>query len=96
METPREAISYEQEKLPLTIKVSPNPSTYSFRIAIGGGSKEPLKMRLTDVMGRLVEERRGLLPNSLVEIGQQLKPGTYLAEFYQGEERVVVKLVKTD
>jgi hypothetical protein len=96
LETPREAINLTQEKLPLSIKVSPNPTVYSFRIAIGGGTKEPVKMRLTDLFGRLVDERRELLPNSVIEIGQKLRTGVYMAEFYQGEERIVVKLVKVD
>jgi hypothetical protein len=96
LETPREAINLTQEKLPLSIKVSPNPTAYSFRIAIGGGTKEPVKMRLTDLFGRLVDERRELQTNSIIEIGQKLRTGVYMAEFYQGEERVVVKLVKVD
>lgn len=78
------------------VMVSPNPSNSEFRIQVNGKGTEPVSVRVMDLSGKIVTVSNTLLKGSVIRIGNELKPGTYIAEIMQGTNRQVVKLVKVD
>jgi uncharacterized protein len=77
---------------PLKVFVFPNPSSTSFTLFIESISQLPANIRIVDMQGKQVA--RLVNTGSVVDIGEKLNPGIYLAEIIQGDERRVVKLVK--
>ncbi len=55
---------------------------------------EPVSLRVADVLGRVVEVRRGITANGTLRIGDNYRPGIYVVEVMQGKDKVVMKLVK--
>jgi uncharacterized protein YjdB len=74
------------------VKVFGNPSSTLFNVAVIG-SNDKVVMRVVDISGRLVETRT-MNGNSNVQFGMDLRPGTYYAEFIQGNSRKTVTLIK--
>jgi large repetitive protein len=78
----------------LQMMAFPNPSRNYFTLALKGSRTEQVTLRITDVWGRVVEVRKGIAANGTVRIGDNYRPGTYIAELIQGTERVRVMLIK--
>jgi hypothetical protein len=78
----------------LTISAQPNPTTQYFTLVMNGGTDQPLTLRVTDVLGRMIETRRNIASGGSVRIGEQYRPGIYYAEVMQGSERKILKLIK--
>ncbi|MBB1284478.1 T9SS type A sorting domain-containing protein [Flavisolibacter sp. BT320] len=80
----------------LSVKALPNPSPSYFTLQLSSstGNKERMTIRLMDVEGRVVETRTTAAGTN-VQVGQHLRPGTYIAQVVQGSEKVTLKLVKT-
>ena len=74
--------------------VAPNPATTSFTLKLLSPSARPGYLRITDALGRVVEERTNVQRNSTITIGQQYRPGSYYAEVVQEGRRIVAKLLK--
>ena len=72
----------------------PNPTRTYFTLAIKSSKQDKVKMRVTDILGRVVEVKPDILPNSTIQFGKNYFPGTYIAEITQGKEKVEVKLIK--
>jgi trimeric autotransporter adhesin len=80
---------------PLTINGMPNPSSNYFKLSIDGGEiSKKVSLRVTDVLGRVVDQKISLQTHSIIEIGSNYRPGTYVAEVMQGSVRKQIKLVK--
>jgi hypothetical protein len=79
----------------LRLTVLPNPASTYFTIATASNSNEPVQIRLLDDLGRLKESRKNLPANGNFTIGQSYRSGIYLLEAVQGEQRVVVRLIKS-
>ena len=76
------------------IQASPNPSNNSFRIAFSGGTlKEPVKLIVTDMLGRVVEATN-TNTGQVITIGENYKRGLYLIQAMQGNEKKILKLIK--
>lgn len=78
----------------LEVKAIPNPSENHFMLITRSDNTQTLTVRVTDVLGRLLEIRTGIAPNSTLEIGSFYKSGAYLVEVMQGIERQTIKLIK--
>ncbi len=79
----------------LTVQAMPNPSSNYFTIFVNGtSSKEMINMKVTDVMGRAIEQRQYLRAGQALNIGNNFKAGIYFVEISQGKEKVTLKLVK--
>ncbi|MGN6532044.1 MAG: T9SS type A sorting domain-containing protein [Ginsengibacter sp.] len=85
-----------QEELPgkLSINVMPNPTSYYFTLILKSLSKENVRLTVTDITGRLIEQKTGVPANSTLQLGNQYHPGIYIAEFMQGNDRVTLRLIK--
>lgn len=74
---------------------SPNPTWNHFRIQIQGGSPaQTVRLRVLDIFGRVIETRNNLQTNQTITIGGNYKRGLYFAELVQGNERVIIPLLK--
>jgi hypothetical protein len=80
---------------PLIVTAGPNPSFNHFVLTIKGGSlSEKLKLRVTDIFGRTVEQKEGLSTNSTITIGANYCAGIYFVKVTQGNEEETLKLIK--
>ncbi len=80
----------------LKVVAMPNPSNTSFRIVIDGSNlKEPVKLIVTDILGRVVETK---ITNTgkTITIGETYRSGLYLIRAMQGKEQKLLKLIKLD
>jgi hypothetical protein len=78
----------------LQVKVLPNPSPNRFTLNLSGGSNEPIQLRVTDVLGRVVEARKLPAGAQTVQVGDAWINGNYILEIIQGTERKTMQLVK--
>ena len=77
-----------------SVLARPNPSNSYFTLQLKSNSSLPVTIRIVDILGRVVESRWNLAPNSLVQFGQMYRPGIYFAEAVQGKEKLTLKLLK--
>jgi hypothetical protein len=83
-----------QGKGRLSIQVMPNPTSYYFTLIMKSLSKENVKLTVTDITGRVVEQRSSVAANSTLQLGSGYHPGIYIAEFMQGNDRITLRLIK--
>lgn len=77
------------------VNVSPNPSAGDFRIQVISKSMEPISVKVMDLSGKVLTVNSNVIKGSIV-LGNELRPGTYIAEVIQGTSRQVIKLVKVN
>jgi N-acetylneuraminic acid mutarotase len=87
------ATPLELEVLALNVKAAPNPFTHQFTIWVNSSNKGMVMLRVVNTVGQVLELRR-VAPNSAVLLGAQYRPGTYVVEVLQGDQRQTVKLIK--
>ena len=80
----------------LDLAIQPNPSSNYFTLVIkSNDDKLPVSVRITDISGKVMTvEKTG--PNSTLRLGEKWISGTYFAEVSQGDQRKVVKMIKTN
>jgi uncharacterized protein YjdB len=78
----------------LTVKVAPNPTSNYFTLQLNSRSTEKVNLSVVDVTGRMVEQMKGIWPNSSLQIGEKYHPGIYLLRVVQGDDIVDLKLIK--
>ncbi len=81
-------------KQELDVQVMTNPTHSEFTLVIKSSSNEPVSMRIIDINSRVKEVRTAILPGQPVKAGMHYFNGIYFAEFVQGREKKVIKLVK--
>jgi len=89
----RRGVTYEEGYQCGTVKVLRNP-TYSYFDIQLSNFENNVQVRVFDVSGRLVETHSALPGDKVVRIGSSYRPGIYLAEVMQGEERQTLRLLK--
>jgi hypothetical protein len=78
----------------MEVKVFPNPTTSSFNLqVINNVSVTAINARVLDVQGRLIKTIK-INPNETITLESEFKPGVYMMEVHQGEEKKVVRVVK--
>lgn len=79
----------------LSIAALPNPSANDFTISIKGSNNlQKLSLLVTDITGRIIERRDNVQSVSTIKIGSNYRPGIYIAELIQGNEKKMFKLIK--
>jgi hypothetical protein len=78
----------------LQTSVLPNPSRSIFTVSLKGEEGKPVQVMVTDILGRVIETRSNLQPNGQLQMGQNWKPGIYILQVQQGDQRTTLKLVK--
>lgn len=84
----------EETDLKLEIKASPNPSAGEFYVTISGNSKDPIALRVIDVLGRPLVLRSKMEINTTIRIGSGWRSGVYIVEVLQGNKQRNLKLIK--
>jgi hypothetical protein len=83
------------EVQPFNLLAQPNPSASSFNLQLTSSNKiDKMNVRVTDITGRTVQVLHDLAPNQTLTIGSGYRPGLYMVELVQGNERKQIKLVK--
>ena len=83
------------EVQPFNLRALPNPSATSFNLQLTSSNKvDKMSIRVTDITGRTVQVLHDLAPNQTLSIGAGYRPGLYMVELVQGNERKQIKLVK--
>ena len=82
------------DKADLIVKAYPNPSTRYFSVLLKGDANNPVSLKITDAVGRLIEVKNNIKANTLLLIGTQYKPGAYYVEVNQGNSRKILQLIK--
>jgi hypothetical protein len=78
----------------LSVTVMPNPSSYQFTLVLKSLSKEKIRLTVTDIAGRIIEQRTGIPANSTIQLGDHYHPGVYIVQFLQGNDKVTLRLIK--
>jgi len=87
----------KEESLPdkFNVVVTPNPSNHSFSITVHSNNGiGKISVRVVDVLGRVLENRNSVTEGQTFRLGENYKPGIYLVEAIQGNERKTLKLIK--
>jgi uncharacterized repeat protein (TIGR03803 family) len=77
----------------LQVKVLPNPSQYQFEVRISGRADLPVFLRVTDILGRVIEERKLKGGMQYLMLGAGWQNGSYFLEVSQGNQRNTNKLI---
>ncbi|HLF45459.1 MAG TPA: LamG-like jellyroll fold domain-containing protein [Chitinophagaceae bacterium] len=78
----------------VTVKVLTNPSSTQFTLKVQTDNNESMKLRVVDILGRVVETKQNLQPDQMIHFGEMYRAGVYFVEIIQGKNRKLVKLVK--
>jgi hypothetical protein len=85
----------DQSPQGLSIIATPNPSRNYFNLYIEtDNNTNKMSVRVSDVLGRIVETRNNLSGTQTLRIGSNLKAGIYFVELRQGNETQYMKLLK--
>jgi hypothetical protein len=79
----------------LKINAIPNPSS-SFFILMIKGNLNPVRVRVIDLFGRVVEQYEKINSNSTIQIGSRLTGGAYFVEVIQDDQRKFIKIIKVN
>jgi predicted Zn-dependent protease len=78
----------------LRAQAYPNPSHHDFSIRVNSYHNDKVTIIVSDALGRVIEVKRGLSPDSVVSIGRQYPVGVYVLQVLQGSEHLFLKLLK--
>jgi hypothetical protein len=79
--------------MPLSARIWPNPSNQHFNVEIESYSDEIIKLYISDINGRLISTQN-IENKQLFLIGDELKPGIYIATVRQGNYLTTFRLIK--
>jgi hypothetical protein len=80
----------------LSVNVMPNPSADNFNLIINGKEGDAVTVKITDMFGRIIETHERATSTGILRLGATWKSGIYFAEVVQGDQRKVVKMIKTN
>jgi len=72
----------------------PNPTSNYFTLLLQSGNSMSVSINIIDASGRLVERKTGAPANGSLMLGANYRPGLYYAQLIQGNQRLMLKLVK--
>lgn len=77
----------------LQVKIAPNPSRGSFKLQVLAKNQEPVNIKVLDLQGREIKKITTAQGQSVV-FGNELRPGTYIVEINQGNQKLTEKILK--
>ena len=72
------------QQLNLQVKVLPNPSQNYFQLKITDNGKGAVHLRVTDMLGRVIEERKTEGMVQQIRVGENWRNGTYILQSPRG------------
>lgn len=91
---PLEAVVEKQETAPFSVEVFPNPSSEYFTVRLSGKTGGLVRIRVSDVNGRIVEQLNNIQAVKNYHLGAHYAPGIYVLEISDGNKKVIRKVVK--
>jgi hypothetical protein len=76
------------------VSAYPNPSGNYFTLRIETSSDEKIDLRVLDVTGRLIEEKKNVSASDILKLGERYINGVYVVEVTQANKRSTLKLIK--
>jgi hypothetical protein len=77
----------------LSVLVYPNPSVQQFNLKISSKSSSKVHVGLFDMQGKKISQMQ-VTPNTVIDFGNDLKPGVYHLDVEQDGEKEWVRVVK--
>jgi hypothetical protein len=77
----------------ISVQVFPNPSASHFNLKVIASGSEPMQARVLDVQGRYIKSLQ-LKAYQTINMGSDLKSGTYMIEVRQGNQVKTTRVVK--
>jgi hypothetical protein len=77
----------------MSVKVFPNPTTSNFNLQVVTAGKEEVTARVLDMQGRFLKSVV-IAPNKTINIGSELRAGSYFIEVRQGKEVKTTRVIK--
>lgn len=87
-------VKAEPKIMPFEVRAYPNPSSTNFSIVVNSQSLESITVRVMDMSGNVLSVITKMTKGFAVNLGSDLRSGTYMAEVIQGTNKQVIKLVK--
>ena len=78
----------------LSVHIMPNPTSYYFTVAMKSLSNENVNVIISDITGKMIEQKTNIAANTTIQLGNHYRPGIYIAQFLQGTDKVTVRLIK--
>ncbi|MET0759383.1 MAG: T9SS type A sorting domain-containing protein, partial [Flavobacterium sp.] len=86
---------YVIENKPFEVTFWPNPANNVFNITVDSESDELIQMMVLNINGQIIDKVSDVKAGSTITIGNDWKPGFYLLETTQGNQKKLIKLIKT-
>ena len=83
----------DEQEQEMTVQVMPNPSQSYFTLVFKSSSDEAAEIKVYDMAGRQVDQKRGAKGES-IRFGGQLVQGMYIVEVRQGTNQKLLKVIK--
>lgn len=83
----------EASAVVLNIQATPNPTKTSFNLTVSGDSRVPVEVRVMDINGKLLYQKKGAANRSYL-FGGSFATGVYVAQVLQGGTFKTMKLIK--
>jgi hypothetical protein len=80
----------------LEASVMPNPSSSVFTLLIRSLNKNPAQVKVTNILGQVVEKHEKTPVNAALQMGNRWPAGSYVIEVIQNGQRKLMKIVKTN
>ena len=77
----------------MRVSIFPNPTLDQFTLAVESGSREPVEILITDILGRKIFQTNGRTNQTYV-LGSNLRSGIYVVQVKQGKDMQTFKLMK--
>jgi uncharacterized lipoprotein YddW (UPF0748 family) len=88
------SVTLEEKQNGLLVTALPNPTRSQFVLSIHSSSQDMISIRVTDILGRIVEQRTNISSNGTLTFGAKYKAGVYFVTITQDSEQRIIKLVK--
>ena len=77
----------------MSIQVTPNPTQTFFTLVVSSTSKDAADVRVFDMAGRQIEQKRGAVGES-IRFGSTYTQGMYIVQVIQGTTQKLMKVIK--
>jgi hypothetical protein len=77
----------------MEVKVFPNPTTNNFNLQVITADQQEVVVRILDVQGRFIKSVK-VAPYQTVNLGAELKSGSYMLEVKQGNSVKTTRVVR--
>ena len=78
------------------VKVYPNPFSSEFHLKVTSSSDEDLEIKIYDMLGQLINEKKGIPNSDDIIIGSTLASGIYVIEVKQGSKENTIRIIKSE